>query len=566
MMGSNPPFRFKIADEEWEFEQIHKLNYRTFVEEIPQHHANDDGVLIDKFHSENTYFICLKDDKLVGMMAFRDRRPFSLDQKLKNLDDYLPPGRSPCEVRLLAVDKEHRKGRVMVGLLRMLIEHGLKRGHNLALISGTEKQEKLYRHMGFVPFGPMVGEPGAQFQPMYITLEKVKEQGLLPSEEGGGALEPESFLPGPVAIHPDVRDVLGGPPVSHRSRSFMRSFQEIKESLCRLVGARKMEIFVGSGTLANDVVAGQISLLKGPGLILCNGEFGSRLIDHATRFGLAHRVLNKEWGGTFSREEIERALDKHPKTEWLWAVHCETSTTILNDLSMLRDICRRRAIKLCLDCISSVATVPVDLEDVYLASCASGKGLGSFPGLSMVFYNHEVRPAPTALPRYLDMGVYAANDGVPYTHSSNLVHALEAAVKVFNAKNVFDEMQRLSHWLRQTLRDMGFNLIGPDSRVSPAIVTIILPPEISSEKIGDRMEDAGYLLSYRSGYLLKRNWLQICLMGESSQARLRPVLEMLREMCFPAVSGDWKGKTVSIVGRGSELSEPRAASRGSSHK
>jgi len=26
---------YKIASEEWEFEQIHRLNYRTFVEEIP---------------------------------------------------------------------------------------------------------------------------------------------------------------------------------------------------------------------------------------------------------------------------------------------------------------------------------------------------------------------------------------------------------------------------------------------------------------------------------------------------------------------------------------------------
>lgn len=28
---------YKVADQEWEFESIHKLNYKTFVEEIPQH-------------------------------------------------------------------------------------------------------------------------------------------------------------------------------------------------------------------------------------------------------------------------------------------------------------------------------------------------------------------------------------------------------------------------------------------------------------------------------------------------------------------------------------------------
>jgi hypothetical protein len=29
------PIEFRIATEDWEFEQIHRLNYRTFVEEIP---------------------------------------------------------------------------------------------------------------------------------------------------------------------------------------------------------------------------------------------------------------------------------------------------------------------------------------------------------------------------------------------------------------------------------------------------------------------------------------------------------------------------------------------------
>ncbi len=28
---------YKVADQDWEFERIHKLNYKTFVEEIPQH-------------------------------------------------------------------------------------------------------------------------------------------------------------------------------------------------------------------------------------------------------------------------------------------------------------------------------------------------------------------------------------------------------------------------------------------------------------------------------------------------------------------------------------------------
>src|SRR5499433_3101070 len=103
-MSTRPPLVFKTASEDWEFEQIHQLNYKTFVEEIPQHKSSPNNRLVDKFHAENTYLISLSGRKLVGMLAVRGQRPFSLDQKLENLDSYLPPGRRICEIRLLAVD------------------------------------------------------------------------------------------------------------------------------------------------------------------------------------------------------------------------------------------------------------------------------------------------------------------------------------------------------------------------------------------------------------------------------------------------------------------------------
>ncbi|MCX7322754.1 MAG: hypothetical protein NT113_25875, partial [Hyphomicrobiales bacterium] len=45
-------------------------------------------------------------------------------------------------------------------------------------------------------------------------------------------------------------------------------------------------VFPGTGTLANDAVAGQISLFGRAGLVISNGEFGERLTDHARRWRL----------------------------------------------------------------------------------------------------------------------------------------------------------------------------------------------------------------------------------------------------------------------------------------
>jgi len=130
-----PEYLYKLAREPWEFEQIHKLNYQTFVKEIPQHRINPDRKLIDKFHDENTYIICIKDRELIGMVALRDKRPFSLDRKLKNLDKYIPEAKSVCEVRLLSINKKYRSGKVIKGLFEKLARYGSAKNYDLTVIS-----------------------------------------------------------------------------------------------------------------------------------------------------------------------------------------------------------------------------------------------------------------------------------------------------------------------------------------------------------------------------------------------------------------------------------------------
>ncbi|HEX2091824.1 MAG TPA: hypothetical protein VHG28_05445, partial [Longimicrobiaceae bacterium] len=461
------PFQFKIASEPSEFEQIHRLNYRTFVDEIPQHEPNGDRVLVDRFDGENTYVVCLRGDALLGMISVRGRRPFSLDHKLRDLDAHLPPGRTPCEIRLLSVDPEHRTGVVFRGLVECLARHCLGEGYDLALISGTVRQLRLYRHIGFIPFGPLVGTGEALYQPMYLTLESFRERGRA-FERRPPESAPVSFLPGPVEIAPEVRRAMAAPPVSHRGGAFVDDLARTRSALAALTGARRVQVMLGSGTLANEAVAAQLSLLGEPGLVLSHGEFGERLADHAARWGLAFAVVRQEWGSVFTRRAVEAALDAHPGARWLWAVHCETSSGVLTDLEMLREACAARGVRLCVDCISSLGTVPVELEGVYLATGVSGKGIGSFPGIALVFHHHEIVPSDR-LPRYLDLGLYAACDGTPFTQSSNLVRALDAAVARLADSGIAAEAAEDSAWLRDRLRERGFRVLAAGTDSSPAV-------------------------------------------------------------------------------------------------
>ena len=533
--------QFKIASEKGEFDQIHALNYETFAEEIPQHDKNDERLLVDKFNEENTYIICLDSGELVGMLAVRDRRPFSLDRKIPDLDSHLPPFRSACEIRLLAIKKDRRNRKVVLGLFTSLAAWCEEGGYDIALISANVEREKLYKNLGFTPFGPRVGKEGAIYQPMYLTPEpyyRMKAGTRLLSRmegaEGDGGNAPLNFLPGPVDAPPSVRKAMGAKVLSHRSDDFVAAFEDARRRLSALVNASRTSILMGSGTLANDAVAASLTLTEGQGLVLSNGEFGERLVDHARRFGLPFETLGKGWGETFSRHEIESVLEASPGVKWLWAVHSETSTGVLNDLGALKSVCAARGVKLCLDCVSSLGTVPLDLSGVHMATGSSGKGLRSFAGLSFVFRGDGAALPSGRLPRYLDLSLYEGSEGPPFTVSSNLLYALrEALTGVGEWRARYAAIKELSAFVRQRLRGAGLGVVAPEGHESPALVTITLPREVSSSELGPELEKSGYFLNWRSAYLVRRSWVQIALMGEYDSGAVGRFLDVLASAARP---------------------------------
>lgn len=520
-MHDKHEYFFKIATSEDEFEQIHRLNYQTFSEEIPQHQKNEHGTLIDQFHDENTYIICIKDTELVGMIAIRDNRPFSLDRKIGPVEHSLPFAvNKPCEVRLMAVKKEFRNGRVFLGMVQFLIKYCLKKGYDIAFISGTTRQLKLYGQMGFQPFAKLTGTGDALFQPMYLTKKTFQES-------VAGRILPATlpFLPGPVQISEKVMSALNSTPISHRSEEYKVKLDKVQAMLCQLVNSQYVHIFLGTGTLANDVVAGQLSLESGRGLILANGEFGHRLVDQASRFGLQFDVLEKEWGQAFTRDEISASITT--ETSWIWAVHSETSSGILNDLELMKEMAKEKQLKLCLDCISSIGAVEIDLESVFLATGVSGKAVRAFTGLSFVFHNHVVQPAPT-LPKYLDLGTYVAKDSIPFSQSSNLLEALVAAVEEISGET-YEKVAKTHQFLKTQLKQFDFTLISEENS-SPIILTVEMPATVSSAEIGEILYYHGYQLHYESEYLQRRNWIQIACIDDYKPTDLVKMTNLLKRV------------------------------------
>ncbi|MCZ2259123.1 aminotransferase class V-fold PLP-dependent enzyme [Sporosarcina sp. G11-34] len=518
-------FVYKIAETPLEFEQIHQLNYETFVEEIPQHERNSSRALMDKFHDENTYIICKKEGRVIGMLAIRSKRPFSLDGKIGEIEGHLSFNvENPVEIRLLSIEKKYRNGRAFLGLTQALVGYCLKVGYDSAFISGTVREQKLYGQLGFMPFAHLTGKAGAEFQPMYLT-RKTFDAGI-----AGRLAKPcVNFLPGPVTIAKEVQNAMMAQPFSHRSTEFESMLKRVKDKLTTLTSAKHVQLLQGTGTLANDVVAAQLTTRGGKGLILVNGEFGSRLIDHATRFGMDFETLKVEWGSKFDEKSIVKAVAEG-NYNWLWAVHCETSTGVLNDLDMLKEVCGESNATLAIDSVSSIGAMPVNLDGITYASGVSGKGLLSYTGISFVFHNEDVFPNQT-LPRYLDLGAYAKAGGIPYSQSSNLLSALDVALcKYDNSAEVFAQVGDRARKVRKVVEEIGLKILAQESIAASTILTLELPLDLSATRFGNDLFLNGFHVHYESSYLKERNWLQIACMNDVSDKDLDDLLDVFRKL------------------------------------
>ena len=92
----------------------------------------------------------------------------------------------------------------------------------MALISATTRELPLYEQMGFKSFHTLVGTEEAAFQPMYVTPAMFEESSV------GDYDERIYILPGPVDIEENVRKAFSTKPISHRSKSFHVTMENVK--------------------------------------------------------------------------------------------------------------------------------------------------------------------------------------------------------------------------------------------------------------------------------------------------------------------------------------------------
>lgn len=347
---------------------------------------------------------------------------------------------------------------------------------------------------------------------------------------------PERLLlgPGPSQVHPRVLAALGQPLLGHLDPAFIALMEETKRMLRTVFGTTNELTIPISGTGSAGLETTIVNLVEpGDEVVICvNGVFGTRLTDVAGRAGATVIKAEAPWGEIVPADTIAAALAQAKKPRLLVIVHAETSTGVWQPLADASRLAREHGSLLVVDCVTSLAGCPVDIDANGIDAAYSGtqKCLSCPPGLSPVTFG------PRAVERlrarthkvqswYLDVTMlekYWGEERV-YHHTApiSMNYALYEALRVVLEEGL--EARFARHKLNHEALVAGLEALGLGMAVAPGqrlwmLNSVRIPAGVDDAAVRkalldeDRIEIGGGL-----GPLKGQTW-RIGLMGESSSA------------------------------------------------
>lgn len=200
---------------------------------------------------------------------------------------------------------------------------------------------------------------------------------------------PLLVIPGPIEVTDDVLFSNASPSQSHMSKGFTDTFGDAIRMFRKVLLTERGQpiIVAGSGTLGWDMVASNLTEPGDEALVLHSGYFGQSFADCFESYGTKVTQLKAPVGECPSREQIAEAL-KSKKFKVITITHVDTSTGVLTDPKMVSEVVREVSpdTLIVLDGVCSVGSEEIRMDEWSLdvVMCASQKGLGVPPGLTLV--------------------------------------------------------------------------------------------------------------------------------------------------------------------------------------
>ena len=381
--------------------------------------------------------------------------------------------------------------------------------------------------------------------------------------------------PGPVNADPRVTRAMAASLIGQFD-PVMTDYMNQTMALYRDIFKTKNEqTFIIDGTARAGIEAVLVSTIR-PGdkvLVPIFGRFGLLLCEIAHRCRADVHTIEVPWGEIFDPNVIEDAIKKI-KPRLLLCVQGDTSTTLLQPLDKIGEICRRHGVLSYVDATASIVgnVLEVDKWQLDGVSVSLQKCLSGPPGVAPLTLSPKMVEIIQAR-KCVELGIRAEGDSsgsdeiiysnyfdidmiIRYWGSERINHHTEATSMLYAARecarivlqegldNVIERHRINGAAMVAGLQAMGLKLFGDINHKMNNVVGVIRPEHINDQEVRNLMlNDFGIEIGASFGPLKGNVW-RIGTMGYN--ARKQCVLQTLT--AFEAVLNRVGFKTIQGAG------------------
>ena len=293
----------------------------------------------------------------------------------------------------------------------------------------------------------------------------------------------------------------------------------------------------GSGTFAVEAMLGSLIPKDAKTLVLANGAYGKRAAETLQYLGRDHVVLDKGDYLPPRGMEVARLLADDPALSHVVAIHCETSSGILNPIEEIAEACQAAGRTLLIDSMSAFGAIdlaPTEIHYDALVSSAN-KCIEGVPGFGFILARKTALEAARGNSTSLSLDAHAQWDHMnrtgqwrftPPTHVvAAFLEALRAHAEEGGVAGRGARYARNRDVLVEGMRALGFETLLADRWLSPIIVTFFCPADANFvfDHFYERMKDKGFIIY--PGKLTVVDSFRVGCIGQMDEAVMSDVVD-----------------------------------------
>lgn len=293
----------------------------------------------------------------------------------------------------------------------------------------------------------------------------------------------------------------------------------------------------GSGTFAVEAMLGTLLPKDGKALVLANGAYGQRTARILDYLGRDYSLIDK---GDFlppKAKEITAALNSDQAISHVIAIHCETSSGILNPLEEISQATYAAGRKLLVDSMSAFGAIPMTVANLRYEALVSSanKCIEGVPGFGFVIARKTLLSECKGRCHSLSLDLYDQWQTMEktgqwrFTPPTHTVAAFVEALRLHREEGGVAGRGARYRANQQSLVDgmraLGFETLLHDRWLSPIIVTFFNPadPRFEFSVFYELMKERGFIIY--PGKLTKVDSFRIGCIGQLDTRVMQGVVQ-----------------------------------------